>query len=209
MAIVFDAPGDVPRRPVRRVQGEAPADAGRPARADRAAARGVEALGLPLLRVTGVEADDVIGTLARRAAAAGSEVVISTGDKDLAQLVDERVTLVNTMDDTTLDRAGVKRIRRHAGADRRLPRAGRRPLGQHSRRREVGPKTAAKWLELNTATSTTLKGTPAGEGKIGDRLRGRARRSTCRRARDDPLRRRIDRGRTRPRVCARPTRRGS
>ncbi|MFN7918430.1 MAG: hypothetical protein U0Q55_24040, partial [Vicinamibacterales bacterium] len=68
----------------------------------------VQALGLPLLRVDGVEADDVIGTLARRAAAAGLRVVISTGDKDMAQLVDGQVTLVNTMTDSTLDRAGVK-----------------------------------------------------------------------------------------------------
>src|SRR5512139_388002 len=53
----------------------------------------VEALGLPLLRVPGVEADDVIGTLARRASGAGLRVVISTGDKDMAQLVDDRITL--------------------------------------------------------------------------------------------------------------------
>src|SRR5258706_11180005 len=68
----------------------------------------VEALGLPLLRIGGVEADDVIGTLARRGARAGMQVVISTGDKDMAQLVDGQVTLVNTMTGSTLDRAGVK-----------------------------------------------------------------------------------------------------
>ena len=56
----------------------------------------VKAMGLPLLRVQGVEADDVIGTLARRAAAQGQPTLISTGDKDMAQLVDEHVTLVNT-----------------------------------------------------------------------------------------------------------------
>jgi len=67
----------------------------------------VRAMGLPLLSVEGVEADDVIGTLARQAAAAGRPVVISTGDKDMAQLVDERVTLVNTMTDTRLDPEGV------------------------------------------------------------------------------------------------------
>ncbi|MDX9687743.1 DNA polymerase I [Halopseudomonas formosensis] len=67
----------------------------------------VRALGLPLLCVEGVEADDVIGTLARHSAEAGCPVVISTGDKDMAQLVDEHVTLVNTMTGTVLDVAGV------------------------------------------------------------------------------------------------------
>ncbi len=68
----------------------------------------VRAMGLPLLCVEGVEADDVIGTLARQAAARGRPVVISTGDKDMAQLVDEHITLVNTMTDTVLDVAGVE-----------------------------------------------------------------------------------------------------
>lgn len=67
----------------------------------------VRALGLPLLCVEGVEADDVIGTLARHSAEAGCPVVISTGDKDMAQLVNEHVTLVNTMTGTVLDVAGV------------------------------------------------------------------------------------------------------
>ena len=64
-------------------------------------------LGLPLLQVDGVEADDVIGTLCRAAEAEGMNCVISTGDKDLAQLVSDRTTLVNTMTDTASDRAGV------------------------------------------------------------------------------------------------------
>ena len=68
----------------------------------------VRAMGLPLLCVEGVEADDVIGTLARQAAAQGTPVVISTGDKDMAQLVDEHITLVNTMTGTVLDVAGVE-----------------------------------------------------------------------------------------------------
>ncbi|MBC3434153.1 DNA polymerase I [Pseudomonas sp. BW16M2] len=67
----------------------------------------VRALGYPLLCVEGVEADDVIGTLARSAAAAGRPVIISTGDKDMAQLVDGHVTLVNTMTGSVLDIAGV------------------------------------------------------------------------------------------------------
>jgi DNA polymerase-1 len=69
----------------------------------------VQALGFPLLQVTGVEADDVIGTLAQQGAKLGMPVLISTGDKDMAQLVDgKKVTLVNTMTDTHLDRDGVK-----------------------------------------------------------------------------------------------------
>ena len=68
----------------------------------------VRALGFPLLGVEGVEADDVIGTLACRSAAAARPVVVSTGDKDMAQLVDEHITLVNTMTGTVLDIEGVK-----------------------------------------------------------------------------------------------------
>ncbi len=68
----------------------------------------VRALGFPLLCVEGVEADDVIGTLACRSAAAARPVVVSTGDKDMAQLVDEHITLVNTMTGTVLDIEGVK-----------------------------------------------------------------------------------------------------
>jgi len=67
----------------------------------------VRALGLPLLCVDGVEADDVIGTLARQSADAGRAVVISTGDKDMAQLVDDHITLVNTMTNTVMDIQGV------------------------------------------------------------------------------------------------------
>ncbi|WP_177433160.1 DNA polymerase I [Pseudomonas sp. p106] len=67
----------------------------------------VKALGYPLLCVEGVEADDVIGTLARSSAAKGRPVIISTGDKDMAQLVDGHVTLVNTMTGSVLDVAGV------------------------------------------------------------------------------------------------------
>jgi DNA polymerase-1 len=68
----------------------------------------LEALGVPLLRIPGVEADDVIGTLARRAAQAGQSVLISTGDKDMSQLVDGSITLINTMNNSVLDRDGVK-----------------------------------------------------------------------------------------------------
>ncbi len=68
----------------------------------------IDAMGFPLYIVDGVEADDVIGTLARQATAKGMDVIISTGDKDMAQLVNAHVTLVNTMTETTLDVDGVK-----------------------------------------------------------------------------------------------------
>ena len=67
----------------------------------------IQAMGLPMLIVDGVEADDVIGTLAVQATAAEQPVIISTGDKDIAQLVNEHITLINTMNNTTMDRAGV------------------------------------------------------------------------------------------------------
>ncbi len=68
----------------------------------------IRAMGLPLLAIEGVEADDVIGTLAAQAAKAGRSVLVSTGDKDMAQLVNDHVTLVNTMTDTVMDPAGVE-----------------------------------------------------------------------------------------------------
>ncbi len=68
----------------------------------------IKAMGLPLLCVDGVEADDVIGTLARQATEKGMDVVVSTGDKDMAQLVNQHVTLVNTMTETKMDIEGVK-----------------------------------------------------------------------------------------------------
>nr|WP_067289413.1 DNA polymerase I [Marinobacterium profundum] len=68
----------------------------------------IRAMGLPLLMVDGVEADDVIGTLARQASAQAMNTLISTGDKDMAQLVDEHVTLINTMNDVRMDAAGVQ-----------------------------------------------------------------------------------------------------
>ncbi|MGR5288048.1 DNA polymerase I [Vibrio maritimus] len=67
----------------------------------------IRAMGLPLICVPGVEADDVIGTLAHQASQASMPVLISTGDKDMAQLVDDNVTLINTMTNVVMDRAGV------------------------------------------------------------------------------------------------------
>lgn len=67
----------------------------------------IKAMGLPLISIPGVEADDVIGTLAAQASKAGMPVLISTGDKDMAQLVDDNITLINTMTDVVMDREGV------------------------------------------------------------------------------------------------------
>ena len=109
IAVVFDAPG-------RTFRDELFAEykAQRPGMPDDLRAQIapllsiIEAQGLPLLRVPGVEADDVIGTLACRASQAGQQVLISTGDKDMAQLVNDSITLINTMNNSELDRAGVK-----------------------------------------------------------------------------------------------------
>ena len=132
----------------------------------------VGALGFPILRVPGVEADDVIGTLAVQAAAQGEDVVISTGDKDLAQLVDDRITLVNTMTNSTLDPAGV------------VQKFGVRPdqivdwlalVGDSADNipgvPKCGPKTAAKWLgEYGTLDAIVANADKIG-GKIGESLR--------------------------------------
>ena len=109
MAVVFDAPG-------KTFRDEMYSDykAHRPPMPDDLRSQikplhaCVRALGLPLLCIEGVEADDVIGTLAHHATQAGRDAVISTGDKDMAQLVNDHITLVNTMKEETLDETGVK-----------------------------------------------------------------------------------------------------
>ena len=101
----------------------------------------IRAMGWPLLVVEGVEADDVIATLAKEAERAGIRTVVSTGDKDLAQLVDPHVTLINTMSNETLDVPGVKaKFGVAPGQIVRLSRARRRFGRQHSRRREGRPQ---------------------------------------------------------------------
>jgi DNA polymerase-1 len=132
----------------------------------------VEALGLPVLRVDGVEADDVIGTLARRAAAAGQTVLISTGDKDMAQLVNEHITLINTMSGTVLDRAGVKAkfdvfpeqiidyLALVGDSSDNIPGIDK-----------VGPKTAAKWLNAYGTIDGLLEHAAEITGKVGENLR--------------------------------------
>lgn len=109
MAVVFDAPGKTFRDDLY-----ADYKSHRPPMPDDLRSQiaplhaCVKALGLPLLCIEGVEADDVIGTLAHHATQAGRDAVISTGDKDMAQLVNAHITLVNTMKDETLDEAGVE-----------------------------------------------------------------------------------------------------
>ncbi|MCB1960995.1 MAG: DNA polymerase I [Rhodocyclaceae bacterium] len=132
----------------------------------------IKARGWPLLMVEGVEADDVIGTLAKQASAAGMDVVISTGDKDLTQLVDARVRWVNTMSNEVLDPAGVEAkfgvpperivdyltlvgdtVDNVPGVDK------------------CGPKTAVKWLaQFGSLDEIVARADEVG-GKVGENLR--------------------------------------
>ena len=132
----------------------------------------VQALGLPLLRISGVEADDVIGTLARRAADGDRRVLISTGDKDMAQLVGPHITLVNTMSDSTYDRDGVKAkfdVWPEQIIDY-LALAGDSSDGIPGIDK-VGPKTAAKWLNQYGSIDTLITNADQVTGKIGENLR--------------------------------------
>ncbi len=132
----------------------------------------VGALGLPILRVDGVEADDVIGTLATQAAAAGSDVVISTGDKDLAQLVTPYVSLINTMTNSTLDEAGVVAkfgVRADQIADF-LALMGD-SVDNIPGVEKCGPKTAAKWLQEYGNLQAVIANADKIGGKIGENLR--------------------------------------
>ena len=132
----------------------------------------IEQMGLPLIVEPGVEADDVIGTLAWRAADEGQQVLISTGDKDMAQLVNPNVTLMNTMTDQYLDEAGV------------VTKFGVRPdqiidylalvgdtvdniPGVH----KCGPKTAVKWLAAYDSLEGVMAHANEITGKVGDYLR--------------------------------------
>jgi DNA polymerase I len=132
----------------------------------------VGAMGVPLLRVPGVEADDVIGTLAKQGADAGFKVLISTGDKDMAQLVGPNVELLNTMSNMRLDRIGVKAkfdvfpeqivdyLALVGDASDNIP-------GITS----VGPKTAAKWLNQYQTLDALIAHAAEIGGKVGDNLR--------------------------------------
>ncbi len=173
VAVVFDARGKTFRDDLY-----AEYKANRPSMPDELASQVeplhalVRALGLPLLQVPGVEADDVIGTLATQASAAGVDTVISTGDKDLAQLVDGHVTLINTMNNTLLDPAGVE------------TKFGVTPeqiidylalVGDTSDNvpgvPKCGPKTAVKWLAAYGSLDNLVAHADEIQGKIGESLR--------------------------------------
>jgi len=132
----------------------------------------ISAMGIPLLVVEGVEADDVIGTLARQAAEKKIDVLISTGDKDMAQLVNDHVTLINTMNNAIADVAGV------------IEKFGIRPdqiidylalMGDTSDNipgvPKVGPKTAVKWLAEYETLDAVMARADEIKGKVGENLR--------------------------------------
>ncbi len=131
----------------------------------------VRLTGWPVLVIGQVEADDVIGTLAKQGAEHGLRVIVSTGDKDMAQLVDERVTLVNTMSGETLDIEGVK------------AKFGVRPdqirdylalMGDKVDNvpgvEKCGPKTAVKWLEAYGSLQGVIEHAAEIKGKVGENL---------------------------------------
>ncbi|HJU99335.1 MAG TPA: DNA polymerase I [Burkholderiaceae bacterium] len=132
----------------------------------------VKAMGWPILMVEGVEADDVIGTLAVQAAQAGMDVVVSTGDKDLAQLVNERVTLINTMSNEKLDQAGV--LAKFGVPPNRIidyltligDTVDNVP-GVH----KCGPKTALKWLTQYDSLDGVMANAASVGGAVGENLR--------------------------------------
>ncbi len=132
----------------------------------------VRAMGLPLLCVEGVEADDVIGTLATQADAMGMETIISTGDKDMAQLVTDHVSLLNTMDDTWLDREGVEK---KFGVPPECIVDYLALVGDTSDNvpgvNKVGPKTAVKWLQKYGDLDNIIAHADEFKGKVGDYLR--------------------------------------
>ena len=132
----------------------------------------IKAMGLPLLCVEGVEADDVIGTLAQQATEQQCETIISTGDKDMAQLVNPHVTLINTMNDTEMDRQGV------------IDKFGVPPeliidylalIGDTVDNvpgvPKVGPKTAVKWLTQYESLDNIMAKADEFKGKVGEYLR--------------------------------------
>ncbi|UOO81903.1 DNA polymerase I [Uruburuella testudinis] len=131
----------------------------------------VALMGWPVLKVAGVEADDVIGTLAHQADEAGMKVIVSTGDKDMAQLVNERITLVNTMSNETLDIEGV------------VNKFGVRPeqiidylalIGDKVDNvpgvEKCGPKTAVKWLAEYGSLQNVMAHAADIKGKVGENL---------------------------------------
>jgi DNA polymerase-1 len=173
VAVVFDAPGKTFRDDIYPEY-----KANRPSMPDDL--RGqieqihaiVRAMGLPLLMVEGVEADDVIGTLSRQAAAEGRDALISTGDKDMAQLVDGHVELVDTMKDARYDRAGVQE--RFGVPPERIVEY-LALIGDTSDNIPgvpgVGPKTAVKWLTEYGSLDNLIAHAADIKGKAGENLR--------------------------------------
>ena len=173
IAIVFDAPGRTFRDDLF-----AEYKAQRPGMPDELRAQVgpllamIQAQGLPLLREPGVEADDVIGTLACRAAHAGQQVLISTGDKDMAQLVNESITLINTMTDGRLDREGVK-AKFDVYPEQMIDYLAL--IGDSSDNipgiDKVGPKTGAKLLQQFGSLDNLVAQLGSIPGRIGENLR--------------------------------------
>lgn len=132
----------------------------------------IQAMGLPLIVMPGVEADDVIATLAKEAVVQGMSVLISTGDKDFAQIVDAHITLVNTMTGVYLDRAGV--IARFGVAPEQmvdyLSLIGD-SVDNIPGVPKVGPKTAAKWLSQYGSLENIIAHAADFTGKVGENLR--------------------------------------
>jgi len=132
----------------------------------------IRAAGWPLLMIDGVEADDVIGTLSQQATSAGIDCVISTGDKDLAQLVNSRVTLINTMSNEVLDPAGVK-TKFGVPPERivdYLALVGDTSDGVPGVAK-VGPKTAVKWLDAYGSLDAIVAHANEIGGAVGENLR--------------------------------------
>ena len=132
----------------------------------------IRALGYPLMQIEKVEADDVIGTLASRVRKKQLEILISTGDKDLTQLVNERVTLINTMKNERLDIAGV--IKKMGVAPEQVMDY----LALTGDKSDnipgvagVGPKTAARWLAQYRTLEAVMKHADDIKGKVGEKLR--------------------------------------
>jgi DNA polymerase-1 len=132
----------------------------------------VRLMGWPVLDVPGVEADDVIGTLAVAAARQGIEVIVSSGDKDLAQLVNEHITIIDTMNDRRRDLAGVEA---EFGVPARLMVDFQTLVGDAVDNvpgvPKVGPKTAAKWLQTYGSLDAVVANADKITGAVGDNLR--------------------------------------
>lgn len=132
----------------------------------------IKTMGFPIVMESGVEADDVIGTLAQQAEAAGLKVIISTGDKDIAQLVTDKISLINTMNNQWLDRDGVKE-KFGVPPERIIDYLAL--MGDTSDNipgvPKVGPKTAAKWLNEFGSLDEIIARADEVKGKVGESLR--------------------------------------